>query len=188
MKQEETDQNAIGRINDLQGCLVKENRVSCDQLAPRLWRQNLNTVKEQIDRLKQEIQLYEQVKKHLLEQKKQRKNDSEAYDNFIYCEFYLHQRKSEDPDNFEVFYEYYDLDEDEDQLINAFYTLNEERKDYLKTSLSKMKECKGKNCSGPEGGLKRQSKKDHHYRFKDIRKRYAHALLKPVRTIESLKV
>ncbi len=52
-------------------------------------------------------------------------DNREAYDNFIYCEFYLHQRKSEDPDNFEVFYEYYDLDEDEDQLINAFYTVKD---------------------------------------------------------------
>ena len=47
-----------------------------------------------------------------------------AYDNFIYCEFYLHQRKSENPDDFEVFYEYYDLDEDEDQLFNAFQTVS----------------------------------------------------------------
>ena len=46
-----------------------------------------------------------------------------AYDNFIYCEFYRHQRKSENPDDFEVFYEYYDLDEDEDQLFNAFQTV-----------------------------------------------------------------
>lgn len=103
MKQEKIDnddQNAIGRINDLQGCSIEENRVNCErmliltlslnhpfflELAPQVWRQNLNAVKESIDKLKQEIQLYEQVKKHLLEQKKQRKNDRGMSSHYPSC-------------------------------------------------------------------------------------------------------
>ena len=59
----------------------------------------------------------------------------------------------------------------------------------MKNSLSKLKECKGKNCSGLEGGLKRQTKKDYRFRYREIRKelskRYA-TLLEPVRTVESV--
>ncbi|CAG5111223.1 Oidioi.mRNA.OKI2018_I69.chr2.g5551.t1.cds [Oikopleura dioica] len=176
----------IGSINDLKACSIQENRVSCDHVSPREWRQDLNLVKERIEMLNQEMQFYEQAKKQLLQQKKERKlsdfqktckkdgmscftvddkywtveptwkgdpqchcsmtsvqgysclrkigaetrsaipfveddsSEDMAYDNFIYCEFYLHQRKSENPDDFEVFYEYYDLDEDEDQLLMLF--------------------------------------------------------------------
>jgi hypothetical protein len=84
-------------------------------------------------------------------------DNREAYDNFIYCEFYLHQRKSEDPDNFEVFYEYYDLDEDEDQLVNAFYTVNNKQLPIFKLFLAtRGEERRPENLSIKAERLQRQ--------------------------------
>jgi hypothetical protein len=45
----------------------------------------MNTVKERTHKLKQEIQRYEQIKKHLLEQKKQRKNDPGMSSHYPSC-------------------------------------------------------------------------------------------------------
>jgi|ERR1712130_126009 len=73
---------------------------------------------------------------------------AEADQNFLYCEFVT-----------DDFKEYYDLDSDPDQLANRYSQLTDEFKTELKTALSKLKNCRGRQCNGsrvPDGYQRRR--------------------------------